>query len=206
MAWVKIGEAYTDNNGIATLPYTGTGRGVVRGMAKSTVDERIIQSETYSIWDTLFHDEVTNHNSSDWTIRSGITETVGEEHITLSSTQANSSTGLYILTQTFTGDIEATLQANITYNNAWAFYIGLRNGSNTSIAQVKVDGWKYLKFRRVNGVCTAYISSDNENWSEMTMYTDNVGSATCKFQLYIYTSATETARTADFKNLKVYSI
>jgi len=67
MTWVKIGEAYTDNNGVATLPYTGTGRGVVRGLAKSTVDERIIQSEVFSVWDTIFYDEATSNNpNNNW--------------------------------------------------------------------------------------------------------------------------------------------
>ena len=165
----------------------------------------MFQSETYSLFDTILYDVINGYKNTNISVGTGITETDNGEYYTLSSNQANSVTGRYIYSTDITGDFEAIFELNITYASSWAFYFGARTTVD-SLTRVSVTGWKYFKFRRVNGVCTAYISSDNENWSEMTMDTDNVGSATCNFQLYIYTSATETARTVDFKNLKVYQI
>ena len=146
------------------------------------------------------------YTSTKWTLGNNITEEDGEGYSTFKSYGSNSSTGRTYSVPTFTGDIEAIFEANITYSGQWGFYFGLRNGSNHSTAQVKVSGWRYLKFRRVSGVCTAYISSDGDNWESMTMTDDNVGDTSANFEIYIYTGVVTDPRTVDWKNFKIYTI
>ena len=217
MSYRYLGYGITDSNGEAKLEYdengnhldhsiTGTGAGeldIVASLDKPIGSGSIV-SETYGIWDTLMYDNT--YTSSKWTLGNNITEEDGEGYSTFKSYGSNSSTGRTYSVPTFTGDIEAIFEANITYSGAWGFYFGLRNGSNHSTAQVKVSGWRYLKFRRVSGVCTAYISSDGNNWESMTMTDDNVGDTSANFEIYIYTGVVTDPRTVDWKNFKIYTI
>ena len=70
-----LGESVTDSNGLAVLPggYTGAGAGEVDIMAKTVIDDSIIQSEPYTLYDTLFYDkghsgtDGVDYNSTGWT-------------------------------------------------------------------------------------------------------------------------------------------
>ena len=63
-----LGTAVTDANGLAVLPdgYTGTGAGEIEVVAKTEIDDRILQSETYTVWDCTFYDDgvSTPHNTN----------------------------------------------------------------------------------------------------------------------------------------------
>lgn len=56
-----LGESVTDSNGLAVLPdgYTGTGAGEIDVVAKTEIDDRIFQSETYTITDCLLLEEAS---------------------------------------------------------------------------------------------------------------------------------------------------
>ena len=68
MALRKIGEAVTGTNGKCVIPYTGVGVGRLQMRGQYEEDGRVIQSETYSIYDTQFYDKALegsgNHNDN----------------------------------------------------------------------------------------------------------------------------------------------
>lgn len=67
MAYRKVGETVTDQNGRAVINYSGTGAGLIELIAETTIDGRTIQSEIYSILDCGFYDKATdNTKSSSW--------------------------------------------------------------------------------------------------------------------------------------------
>ena len=67
-----IGESVTDSNGLAVLPdgYTGTGAGEIDVVAKTEIDDSIIQSETYGVIDAIVYDKAyptsDDYNSDMW--------------------------------------------------------------------------------------------------------------------------------------------
>ena len=67
-----IGESVTDSNGLAVLPdgYTGTGAGEIDVVAKTEIDDRILQSETYGVVDAIVYDKAyptsNDYNSDMW--------------------------------------------------------------------------------------------------------------------------------------------
>jgi len=134
MAWVKIGEAYTDNNGVATLPYTGTGRGVVRGMVKSTVDERIIQSETYATIDCILKDMATqsSHNDAMWTVARGQLNR-GTEDTELVINSGQTSTQAYF---------------NLTNTDSFVIEFDAMFDGSSNLVQLRDSSWSVLDYVR----------------------------------------------------------
>ena len=74
-----LGEATTDSNGLAVLNngYVGTGAGLVDIIAKTTIDESTIVSNTYPVEDCTLYDKGLsgdgNHNDSAWANTSNLT-------------------------------------------------------------------------------------------------------------------------------------
>ena len=79
MVYKYLGWGITNENGVAKLDhdaqgqeishsYTGSGAGEIDVVASldNPVVEGSIVSETFSVWDTLFHDEMTPYDSSKW--------------------------------------------------------------------------------------------------------------------------------------------
>lgn len=154
----------------------------------------------------LFADyAVTSKHNTNYTVGNAVTKTVGDNYTTLSATNANSTTGRTYSTSSFSGDLTLEMEINVDYVSNWALYIGFRNSTNHSIARVQVGGWKYIKFTREDGVCKGYISTDNTNWSELTMYSDDVGSSDVQLELYIY-NATGTSHSVQFKNVRIKAL
>ena len=206
MALRLIGTATTDNNGVAVLSngYTGTGAGEIDVVAKTEIDDRIFQSEPYTVWDTIAYDDGTNTN---WSGGANLTKTSDNGVVTLKTSNANSSTGKIYLTNDLTGDFEALIEAklNQAYTNSYAVTIGYMNGTSLSNMLLTTTDWTYFKLKRVNGVYTGYYSTDNTNWTELTFTSDNAGTGTVKFFIMIY-NATGTEYGMNYKNLKIYSI
>ena len=147
---------------------------------------------------------VTSKHNTNYTVGSTITKTVGDNYTTLSATNATSNTGRTVSTSSFSGDLILEMEANmVDYGSNWAFYLGFRNGSNHSIARLLVGDWRYIKFTREDGVCKGYISTDNNTWSEMSMYSDDVGSSDVQLELYIYTG---TSHSVQFKNVRIKAL
>lgn len=68
MAYRKVGEAVTDENGRAVINYSGTGAGLIELIAETTIDGSIIQSEIYEVIDGTFLDRaVTGQKNTNWT-------------------------------------------------------------------------------------------------------------------------------------------
>ena len=155
----------------------------------------------------LFADyAVTSKHNTNYTVGNAVTKTVGDNYTTLSATHANSTVGRTYSTSSFSGDLTLEMEVNmVDYGSNWAFYLGFRNGSNHSIARLLVGDWRYIKFTREDGVCKGYISTDNNNWSEMLMFSDDVGSSDVQLELYIY-NITGTSHSVQFKNVRIKAL
>ena len=162
---------------------------------------------TCTVEKCLFVDyAVTSNHNTNYTVGSAITKTVGGNYTTLSATNANSTYGRTYSTSSFSGNLTLEMEVNmVDYASNWAFYLGFRNGSNHSIARLLVGGWRYIKFTREDGVCKGYISTDNNTWSEMSMYSDDVGSSDVQLELYIY-NTTGTSHSVQFKNVRIKAL
>ena len=199
MAWVKIGEAYTDNNGIATLPYTGTGRGVVRGMAKSTVDERMIQSETYDVFDCINYDGGTSSDPSVsfWILARGTLNRQSEyTQIDLTSEQSNVMAYFYLTnTDSFVIEFDCIFDCSDGGSNE----IHFRNSSWTQLRGIAVhslpkDTWTHIKLQVKDGKLDRWINGTQQTQQSIT------GASMFVFQL---DSGDNYFR---FKNFKYYPI
>lgn len=199
---VLVGIYNTDENGQITYTYTGNGS----GKHNFYVQNGRFQSEPYTLWDTLFYDKATTgKKNSHWTYStSNITEIVGDEYTTLATSNANSTTGRYTSTDTFTGDFEVLIEVNLPSTNSCAFYVGVRDTANTQW-QINVTGWRYIKYGRSNGTYYAKISEDSSTWSDMTVTSDNAGTGAVSLLLLLY-NVSGNERTVQFRNIKVYSI
>ena len=99
MAYRLLGSGTTDSNGRATHTYTGVGAGELDVVASldNPIVSGSVQSEPYSIWDTLFFDDgVTSPKTANWNnYQSRLTVTVDETGTTLLR-DASSGTGYYL--------------------------------------------------------------------------------------------------------------
>ena len=194
MAWVKIGEAYTDNNGIATLPYTGTGRGVVRGMAKSTVDERMIQSETYGVIDATFNDMVNSVDNASALVYNQCSKTVNGDVKTI--TANGSGWGDLILSTTHAwADI-------INFNIPFCIEINITDLSNDFIFRI---GGKYTDWLTQTGQYKLNVSPTGITGTVngVAINPKTFDSALSTAQIYI---STKPNQTFSYKDLIVYPI
>ena len=67
-----IGQDTTNSSGVASVNYTGTGKGLTQIVAStddpSHISEGSLQSEIYATWDCLFYDDAIQGTSNDnWT-------------------------------------------------------------------------------------------------------------------------------------------
>lgn len=113
MAKRLIGTGTTDNNGTATIQYTGTGAGKIDIVAEYTDGESIIQSEIYRMLDAIFYDTgVTGTKNNNWqSLRltpltddegTSLTATSNYAHYLVKSSSARFSVNFAIEFQTLT--------------------------------------------------------------------------------------------------------
>ena len=206
-----LGESVTDSNGLAVLPdgYTGTGAGLVDIVAKTTIDESTVVSETYSIWDTKWYDLGTDSTHSMFATSSTMTINYGSEYCTLSET--TSGTAGVVVTNTshyiqpndiFEFDfLQVDGQRNFTT-------IYVRNKANgTTLASIphlyemskQLDTWIHLKCQIIDNKLYVYVD-DNPTPIEKTLSNTDTD-----YRLYWNTVPTRDNHTIKFKNFKVYS-
>ena len=88
-----LGESVTDSNGLAVLPdgYTGTGAGEIDVVAKTEIDDRILQSAPYTVYDCYKYDKgiLNDPDTHDiWTLV-GMSLDRGAEYSTLTETASS---------------------------------------------------------------------------------------------------------------------
>lgn len=88
-----IGTGTTDSNGRCTIPYVGTGAGLVNMVAEYEDDEGIIQSKTYETLDCTFYDEGKkgegHHNDNMWSnLNNNYQVDRGDDYTTLTPTDS----------------------------------------------------------------------------------------------------------------------
>lgn len=200
-----IGTATTDDNGVATVTFTGVGGGLMNIVAE--YNDGAIQSNTKEIGDYIVYDKAMgNDKNTNYETGTGLTVTSGDDYYTISAGRTYSTNGQYIQQTALTGDFEVTFQATSTTN----VRIGVSN-SNTQSGSLSIinynisSSWKDIKFRRVNGVYSAYQKSINsDSWSEITINDNNAGTGTVYFLFYVYNSSTTVTQSINYRNLKIY--
>ena len=198
MAKRLIGTGTTDNNGTATIQYTGTGAGKIDIVAEYTDGESIIQSETYSIMDSKWYDFGTDSTNNIWLNSSTMTVTYGDDCATLTETTSG-TTGVLVT------DSNHVIQPNDVFefdfmqvdgSTAYSpIYIRNRtNGASLSnfslynIGRQVLNTWIHLKCQ---------IIDDNPTPVERPMSNTDTG-----YRLYLNTPTDIT--TLKYKNFKVY--
>ena len=96
MARRLIGTDTTGTDGSCSIPYVGTGAGLVNLSVETEIDGSIV-SEPLPVWDYLFYDDgITSPKTANWTnYQDRITVSVDETGTTLLR-DASSSTGYYL--------------------------------------------------------------------------------------------------------------
>ena len=200
MAKRLIGTGTTGTDGSCSIPYTGTGAGLVQMDVETEIDGSIV-SETYSIFDCLCYDGgVTGDKSNSWTASSGISVSTDDTGTLLSA----STTQTYTSTKLLTGDFEATFQAT----NSGSIRIGFNKASDSTV-QTKIitpttDGTYYYKINRIDSTWRFQYSSDGTNWTDRTITVNNITDEDCYFLFSIEVSGS--TRTIKYKDLRVYPI
>ena len=193
-----LGEATTDENGLAVLSdgYTGTGAGEVDIIAKTTIDESTVVSEPYEVMDYINFDNGLDGDSSNiWTgATSSLTRTSTGSVFSSTSAQKLTTTAL------ISGDFEATFEAYGTGSPLWG--VEDANSNRTRYYMRNDESFTYYKITRSDGVITAKYSLDGNTWINLTTQSSDVTSADCYF-LFHNNSGT---KTTTFKNLKIYPI
>ena len=198
-----IGTGTTDSNGVATITYTGAGRGLLQVQAESGG----LQSETYEVLDCIFMDYKSDgtHNT-DYYKSNNATVTSSDGEITVYAT----STGMYISNQVITGDFEAILQCkNVNGNGVRVGFANSNSSSFNKSARVlfTYSDYYYLKFRRVSGTWTVSRSTNGETWTDSTLDGGaTLTSEDCYFMVYVQIPSGSDERRLTYKNLRIYPI
>jgi len=158
-----IGQGVTNANGVASIKYTGSGKGKMEVVASTDrpIIDSSLQSEPYNVWDCLMYDggTINNHNDSIWasTWLSYINR--GDEYSTIER-QGNEALP-YI---TITGDICIEFDIMTTMSGAGQL-LSVRNGSTTLKAITGSDcggvtnTWKHIKMTIIGSKLTLEGSS-----------------------------------------------
>lgn len=126
MARKLIGTAVTDENGRATITYTGTGAGQLNIVAENGT----FQSETYKLIDGLWVDMGTSNNYSDWRTSPTIDIAKNTEYTTISPKDSTIFSSRAVDLATGTNCIE--FDVNINVHTA---FLSLRQ-NNTSVTNL----------------------------------------------------------------------
>ena len=197
MAKRLIGTATTNANGVASVTYTGAGRGLLNVFAESGS----LQSQTYGVFDCIVYDDGTSDPKKTNFLKNGNgTVTIGSNGTTITAT----SNTTYRNTTLITGDFQIVLKATLV----GSVRIGVQTSADLGYKQTKFNYFDvtdtYFKLRRVGSTFTAQYSSDGDNWTNRSLETDNVGNNDCYFIISLETSGAE--RTITYKDLKIYPV
>ena len=158
MAKRLIGTATTNANGVASVTYTGAGRGLLNVFAESGS----LQSETYSIEDLLAYDTGIDGTATNlYSVSGGITKTVGSDGTLFSVSNGTSpiinfldksGTQYYLPTTSFEVDFDVVSQDVVLlvyYTDQDSHYgsIGLNNQFSVGhTVKLKYNGSKIQLF------------------------------------------------------------
>ena len=203
-----IGSGTTNSNGQIVIPYTGVGAGKLQLKAKATVNGSIIQSEIYSILDTIYYDNATSNDHKDiWRDGSNIlSRDVEYSLITSDSTYKNiwltgspSSTSGFIFNAPFCVEFDV-----VEETGRMIFSIGYQHsgqGSTTTIMDFEFNSYT----NRGVGHWKIII---NENSQEAILNDNTVktGSVSCSNDIRIGMGVITANSSLKFKNFRIYYI
>lgn len=199
---ITITSAKTDKNGIATIPYVGTGKGMMTVEANYYKDGGIFLQETYEVYDCQFYDiATTNNKNTYWRNNNAFTVSVtaNGSHITEITNNgelmpSNTPNAIYwgdrklfdipIIVQMEISDITNYLRFVVFYNNKQVNSIFEENGTYTF--NISSEGIT----KTVNGITT-------------TLTTDSVSG---QVSLGFVDSSASSTGELTFKNFMVYPI
>ena len=155
---------YTDDNGQISIPYTGSGDGIVEVGVEREGELPVI----INITDALFYDNGrVDHKNTNWSKTNALSVSVGEDGTTITA----SSNAEYITTKTIEGDFKISLD---TFGTGVKVRLGLKdnNGKYSRITPPAVDKKIYYFLKRQGGELSARYSYDGKTWTNKTTEVD----------------------------------
>ena len=202
-----IGEATTDENGLAVLEdgYTGTGAGLVDIIAQTTIDESTVVSQPSTVIDALFKDMGTSTDYGNWSNWTGYEPKITRDtYCKVEVDTANSKTlaRMYKQFDASSNNVCIEFDVKIVASSSSEIFGTLRNNSGNVLGNLDSNRfggttgtWHHLKI---------VVTSTNAK-----VYLDNSSSAYTYSQsgitrLYIDfdTDITE----LDYKNFVIYPV
>lgn len=181
----KIQTYITNESGQKIVTYRGQGLGERKLVVQK--NGRTV-SETYNVWDTLFHDEMTPYDTTKWS--STITPVQADDGITVAETSGTSTS--FSASYTAIEDVIIEFDAigvSVANNGVRFYYKGADHYINSYLTD---NDWHHFKFVCENGEVIPYVDGDAKS-SKSTISNTN-----CRFIL--------NNSSIKFKNFKVYSV
>lgn len=143
-----IGQGETNSNGVASINYTGIGKGKMEVVASTDrpIVDGSLQSVTYSILDCIFYDEATSSATKNPNWNS-------------SNISVNYENGYCVLSKTSTGTGNYTVGATLTsaFIVEWHNYLE-SDGNNYFM----LNNNNYLSLSDVNGDCSVKLIVESD--------------------------------------------
>ena len=203
-----LGESVTDSNGLAVLPdgYTGTGAGLVDIVAKTTIDESTVVSNTYEVLDATFYDSGTSSSTATWTNWSTYEPLLvrNTEYCSIKLDTANSKTLARMYRQFDISSNDICIEFDIKHqtNNNGEQFATLRNNSANNRGNMdlnrfggQLNTWHHIKILINTTNVRVYLDNSTNP------YTYNATDVT-RFYWDIDTDTSE----VDFKNFVIYPV
>jgi len=198
MAKRLIGTATTNANGVASVTYTGAGRGLLNVFAESGS----LQSEIFEVWDYVKFDNgtIASHNDI-WTKQVQTSEIVRYDEYT--SVSEGSGTYADVRTQITNQDCIIELDVKNDSMNGWI--IGIFQSSTQltgfGLLQDSFNQWTHLKIEIQGSTIKAYYNNE----TSARVIRNNMNRDTSQ-PLNIALQTPQSITTIDFKDFKVYPI
>ena len=203
-----LGEATTDENGLAVLEdgYTGTGAGLVDIIAQTTIDESTVVSEPCNVLDTIFYDDGTQTpTSSRYNITSSDTSTsVVTDGIKIERTASTSSSYCNIKINNSTSWRDTNTDYCIELDISYGRPSDSNGGEYVSFGGQNIGMWDlfhansgsgHIMLKTNGNTLEPYVDGTHISTADKTM------SSTDGFKFQCYQTCWIT-----FKNLKIYTI
>ena len=198
MARRVIGTGTTGTDGSVTIPYTGTGAGLLQMEVETEIDGSIV-SEPYNVWDCIFYTDCTT-DTGNWEVANSGTASYSSDGVHASGggllrLKVNNSTHY------FDGTKDLTFDFYLKTANQCALYLVTNSGIRSNSILNIYTGWSSFKQVRLVYDATAHTVTP---YVDGTAYTSvDVSSqtlTTCGFQITDWQDDLDVY----IKNFKVY--
>ena len=199
MALRKIGEGVTDSNGRCIISYTGTGAGLLQLKGQCADGDSIIQSEPYSVWDTIFNIDCTQ-SSEYWETTLDVEPTSEGTHFKYLTTGSSVNVKINNSIHPFDGTQDLIFDFNFKTANTISVYVVDNAGSRRGTLDSSIPHNTWVHYQWKYNATSKQIQIYRDNVLVNTYDGSSVNFTTIGFQIYDWNSD------ADFwiNNWKLY--